>query len=58
MKEDNINEEANNIDLQPVMSPSNDNNSPHLAPAEQESEVDVNLVRILHKTNLKFRDFR
>ena len=42
MKEENVNPEvlANNIDLKPVTSPSNENNSPHLTP-EQENEVDL-----------------
>ncbi len=48
MKEENVNEEANNIELEPVKSSSNENNSPHVAP-EQEDEVDIHLVRILHK---------
>lgn len=46
MKEDTIIEEANNIDLEPVMSPSNEIQSPHLAP-EQRDEADVHSVRIL-----------
>lgn len=49
MKEDAneaANEEANNIKLEPVVSPSNEKQSPHLAP-EQGEEADVHLVRIL-----------
>lgn len=46
MKEDAINEGTNNIELEPVVSPSNENQSPHLAP-EQGEEADVQLVRIL-----------
>lgn len=58
MKEDNINEEANNIELKAVMSPSNENenNSPQVAP-EQEDDVDVRLVCILYKVNKKLCDF-
>ncbi|XP_078346518.1 uncharacterized protein LOC144631821 [Oculina patagonica] len=43
MKEENVNEEANNIELEPVKSSSNENNSPHVAP-EQEDEVDIHLL--------------
>ena len=45
-KEDAINEEAKNIELEPVTSPSNEKQSPHLAP-EQGEEADAHLVRIL-----------
>ena len=47
MKEDAINEETNNIEVEPVGSPSNEKQSPQLAP-EQRKEADVHLVRILH----------
>ncbi|XP_020620782.1 uncharacterized protein LOC110058472 [Orbicella faveolata] len=43
MKEDAINEGTNNIELEPVVSPSNENQSPHLAP-EQGEEADVQLL--------------
>ena len=49
MKEDaneEANEEADKIKLEPVVSPENKKQSPHLAP-EQEEEADVHLVRIL-----------
>lgn len=45
MKEDNNDEEANNIDLEPVVSPpSKENNSPPLAPAEQGDDTDVCII--------------
>lgn len=52
MKEDNNDEEANNIDLEPVVSPpSKENNSPPLAP-EQGEDTDVSII-ILNKDNAK-----
>lgn len=53
MKEDNVNAEviANNIDLKPVTSPSNEYNSPNLT-LEQENEVDVVCFYILYKNEL------
>lgn len=47
MKEDAIKEEANNIELEPIISPSSEKQSPRSA--EQE-EADVHLVRILQTT--------
>ena len=46
MKEDAIKEEANNIDLEPIISPSNEKQNPHLAPEQGEEEAHVHLVRI------------
>ena len=47
MKEDAIKEGANNIDLEPIISPSNEKQSPHLAPEQGEEDAHVHLVRIL-----------
>lgn len=47
MKEEATNnDETNNVELEPIGSPSNEKQSPHLAP-EQREEADVHLVRIL-----------
>lgn len=47
MKEDAIKEEANNIELEPITSPSNEKQSPRSA---EQGEADVHLVRILQTT--------
>lgn len=47
MKQDAIKEETNKIELEPIISPSNEKQSPCLA---EQGEADVHLVRILQTT--------